>query len=126
MAADPQKNRRRAEDQMAIFRQAHSVQFFLSLLQRIYTEIKNAQLTNKKKRVMRYVRYVVLLAHLDQCVRTPNKFTTQKKVRDFLTPGVIGQLVVHFSLGKNKKVCSCLSTYNNNRIDRTRSKKSKK
>lgn len=46
MAADPQKNRRRAEDQMAIFRQAHSVQF--SLLQRIYTE-KNAQLTNKKK-----------------------------------------------------------------------------
>jgi hypothetical protein len=48
MAADPQKNRRRAEDQMAIFRQAHSVQFFLSLLQRIYTE-KNAQLTNKKK-----------------------------------------------------------------------------
>lgn len=65
----------------------------------------------QEKRVMRYVRYVVLLAHLDQCVRTPNKFTTQKKVRDFLTPGVIGQLVVHFSLGKNKKVCSCLSTY---------------
>jgi hypothetical protein len=87
MAADPQKNRRRAEDQMAIFRQAHSVQFFLSLLQRIYTE-KNAQLTNKKKggtkqqrekkRVMRYVRYVVLLAHLDQYMRTPNKNSQRK------------------------------------------------
>jgi hypothetical protein len=69
----------------------------------------------EKKRVMRYVRYVVLLAHLDQYMRTPNKNSQRKKGPRFLNTRswVIGQLFVHFSLGnKIKEVCRCLSAYN--------------